>query len=96
MSRRRKSDINGVFDMLFELTNLFWQVGAVVTAALLFLSFIAYRWAVDQNAAAESSALLAPIIENIGLVFYLLPLMLVALACIFGAKTYGVYCKGEV
>lgn len=90
MGRKRKSKID-VIDMLFEVTGLFWQIGAVVTTCLLFFSFIAFRWAVHQDAVVATSKMLAPVFGNFSLVFYLLPLMLLGLAYLFGAKTYNSY-----
>jgi hypothetical protein len=94
MSRRRykrKSNFNELFDLLFDLTGFVWQIGAVVSGVLLFLSYIAYDWADTWIAAAEKSPFLSPIATNFGWAAYLLPLMFVVLAALFGVKTYETY-----
>lgn len=90
MSRRRYKRKSS-FDELFELAGFVWQIGAVVSGVLLFLSYIAYDWADTWIAAAEKSPFLSPIATNFGWAAYLLPLMFVVLAALFGVKTYEAY-----
>ena len=90
---KRKSSFDELFAMLFELTGFVWQIGAVVTGVLLFLSYIAYDWADTWIATAEKSLFLSPIVTNFGWAAYLLPLMLVIFAVLFGVKTYATYCN---
>jgi hypothetical protein len=69
MSRRRykrKSNFNELFDLLFDLTGFVWQIGAVVSGVLLFLSYISYDWADTWIATAEKSPFLSPIATNFG------------------------------
>lgn len=81
--------------MLFEMTGYFWQVGAVVTALLLFLSFNAYQWVDKLNAVGNTRTNLAVLIESYGWILYLLPLIIVVFAFIFGIKTYDTYRNGH-
>lgn len=88
---RRKSLFDELFDMLFELSGFVWQIGAGVTGALLFFSYLAYDWADAWIATAYKSPMLSAIATNFGWVAYLLPVMLIIFAVLFGVKTYGSY-----
>ena len=77
--------------MLFELTCFVWQIGAAVTVALLFFSYLAYDWADAWIATAEKSPMLSVIATNFGWVAYLLPLMLVIFSVLFGVKAYDTH-----
>ena len=88
---KRKSSSDELFDLLFDLTGFVWQIGAVVSGVLLFLSYIAYDWVDTLIATAEKSPFLSPIVTNFGWAPYLLPLMLVIFAVLFGVKTYEAY-----
>jgi hypothetical protein len=88
---KRKSSFDELFDMLFELTGFVWQIGAVVTGVLLFLSYIAYDWADTWIATAEKSPVLSSIVTNFGWAVFLLPLMFAVFAVLFGVKTYDTY-----
>jgi len=91
--RRRKSTFEDLFDVLLDLTNMFWQIGAIVGTVLTFASFWALDWAVAQYLRAATSPLLGPLIESFGLVYFLLPLMIAGLAIIFGVKSYQTFCR---
>jgi TRAP-type C4-dicarboxylate transport system permease small subunit len=73
------------------LTGFVWQIGAVATVALLFLSYMTYDWAETWIATAEKSPMLLPIATNVGWVAYLLPVMFAAFAVLFSVKTYDTY-----
>lgn len=88
---RRKSSFDELFDLLFELTVFVWQIGAVVSGVLLFLSYMTYAWAETWITAAEKSPMLSPIATNFGWSAYLLPLMFAVFAVLFGAKAYDTY-----
>ncbi len=91
--RRRKSMSEDLFDVLSDLTDMFWQFGAVVSAALMFASFWTADWAVDQYIRASTSPYLGPSIQSFGWVYFLLPLMIAALAILFGAKSYETFTR---
>lgn len=94
MSRRRRKSISeGLFDVLSDLTDMFWQVGAVVGAVLMFVSFWTADWAVDQYIRASTSPYLGPSIQTFGWVYFLLPLMIAVLAIFFGAKSYHAFSR---
>lgn len=89
MGRRRRQSISeDLFDVLSDLTDMFWQVGAVVSAILMFASFWTLDWAIDQYIRASASPLFGGLTQNFGWLYFLLPLMVAALAVIFGFKSY--------
>lgn len=91
MGRRRRADTQSALEALVEITEMFWQVGAVVTGLLLGMTFVALRWGSTQNALGESSALLAPLMDHMGWVLYLPAVGLLALTCLLGARTWSSY-----
>lgn len=91
MRRRRKSNSDGILDALYDLTGLFWPVGAVVSTVLLFLSFNAYDWVTNKYMIALSSPNLVQLTQSFGWAIYSLPLILAVLAFIFGLKAYDSY-----
>lgn len=93
--RRRKSTSEGLFDVLTDLTDIFWQVGAVVGAVLMFFSFWTLDLAVDQYARASASTLLGQLAQSFGWVYFLIPLMIAALAVILGLKSYQTFCRED-
>lgn len=93
LRRKRRSDLGNLLDILFELTGFIWQIGAGVTAILLFLSYEAYEWAENLNTVGGSSAMLSTAFVSLGWAVYLLPLMLAVLTVLFGAKTFDTYIK---
>lgn len=91
--RRRKSMSEDLIDVLSDLTDMFWQVGAIVSAVLMFVSLWTADWAVDQYIRASTSPYLGPSIQTFGWVYFLLPLMIAALAILFGAKSYQAFTR---
>jgi len=91
--RRRKSTSEDMFDVLTDLTDMFWQVGAVVGTVLMFASFWTFDFAVDQYTRASASPLLGPLTQNLGWLYFLLPLMIAAFAIFFGAKSYQTFTR---
>lgn len=93
MGRRRRSTSEELFDVLYDLTDMFWQVGAIVGAVLILASFWTLDWTLDQYARASTSHYLEAFIQSFGWVYFLLPLMIAALAVIFGVKSYQAFCR---
>jgi TRAP-type C4-dicarboxylate transport system permease small subunit len=93
--RRRQSPAEGLLDLLFELTGLIWQIGAVLSALLMFVSFIAFDWASGQYEKALSSPYLSQLAHSYGWGFYLLPLMIAGIALMLVLKTYESYRNGQ-
>ena len=91
---RRKSVFDEFFDLLFELTGDFWQVGAVVTLVFGIFSIIALNWAMEKDVATKlvGGTTLA-IFQNLSWLFYFAPLLLALFTLVFGYKTYTVYKK---
>lgn len=91
--RRRKSTSEGLFDVLSDVTDMFWQVGAIIGAVLTLASFWTLDLAIDQYIRASTSPYLGPSIQSFGWVYFLLPLMIAAFAIFFGAKSYQVFSR---
>ena len=91
--RRRKSTSEGLFDVLSDLTDMFWQVGATVGTVLMFVSFWTADLAVDQYARASTSQYLGTFIQSFGWLYFLLPLMIAAFAIFFVAKSYQAFIR---
>jgi len=96
MGRRRKSTSEGLFDVLSDLTDMFWQVGAVVGAVLMFVSFWTLDLAVDQYTRASASTLLGQLAQSFGWVYFLLPLMIAVLAVFFGVRSHISRSAGKI
>jgi len=93
--RRRQSPAEDLLDLIFELAGMFWQIGAVVSAVLIILSFTAFDWANDQYAKTLSSPYLSQLAQSYGWVFYLIPLMIAGIAIMLGLKSYESYRKDQ-
>jgi hypothetical protein len=89
---RKKNGIEGLFDMFFELAGYFWQVGAGVTVALLFFAYEAYSWAEAWSVNGGQSAMGKAIVSNFAWAVYAVPVILLALAGMFGLRTWKTYC----
>jgi hypothetical protein len=98
MSRRRykrKSITEELLDALYELTGYAWQVGAVITALLLFLTYLVYDWVDHLSTLGGRSPALTALFSSFGWAVYLLPLILLVVAVLFGLKTLDTYEKGR-
>lgn len=91
MARKRKTSGDELFNVLFELTGVFWQLGAVVTTVLIFLAILSFRWARHSIVAAENSPYLAQVAATYGWVLFALPIFFLLLALIFGKKALDGY-----
>lgn len=89
---RKKNGIEGLFDMFFELAGYFWQVGAGVTAILLFCAYEAYGWAEAWSVNGGQSAMGKAIVSNFAWAVYSVPVMFLAVAVMFGLRTWKTYC----
>ena len=93
--RRRQFPAEDLLDLIFDMTGMFWQIGAVVSAVLMLVSFTAFDWANDQYAKTLSSPYLSQLAESYGWVFYLIPLMIAGIAIMLGLKSYESYRRGH-
>lgn len=89
--RKRTSLIEDLLELFFELTGLFWQIGAMITCLL----FMAGLYSLDTLIINYSppTELIAQIIKNIPWVIYLFPIMIFFLCFVFGVATYSAYKK---
>ncbi len=86
---RRKSSLEKLFEQLFEITECFWQVGAVVTAVLAFCTYKAAMWA--HGLSSQPSTYITAVFEHFSWLFYLLPVMLGVITFFFLTKTLEAY-----
>lgn len=93
MSRRRQSIAEDALELLFDLTGLFWQIGAFASVALLFFSFSTYAWVDEQYVKALSSPHWGQVAYSYGWVFYLLPLLILGIAIMLCVKSYQSYLR---
>jgi hypothetical protein len=92
MARRKHTSlIEDLLELFFELTTMFWQVGATITCLL----FTAGLYSADTLILNYSppTGLITQIIKNIPWIIYLFPMMIFLLCFIFGVATYSAYKK---
>ena len=93
---KRKSVLDQFIEALFELTGYFWQVGAVVTVILSFLTYKSAVWAFEANTLTNTdNQVTAALLNNIGWVYYLFPLTFLIFTILFGAKSISVYLRNN-
>lgn len=92
---RRKSTLEDFFDMLFEATGMFWQVGAVVSAIMTILAIWSFFWIQSFINTQAGSNSLGAIVESLSWLYYSLPLILGLIALLFSWKTYQVYANQQ-
>lgn len=93
MGYRRKSTSGGLLDLLYEITDMSWKIGAVITTWIMLLAIAAFFWVMDLNATGGGNSYLAPLVSAYGWVAYVLPAAIWFLGYIFGSKTYEVYLR---
>lgn len=91
MGYRKKKD--GLVELLFEASGLFWQFGAAVTVGLVIAAGFAFLFVHDHIVAAEANPMLAPVAHAYGWFGYLFPIILFVLAALFGFKTLTTYSE---
>lgn len=91
--RRRKAIIEELFEVLFDATDMFWQVGAVVSIALTVVMFFALDWVNSNYDQAAASPNLGQLTHSYGWIFYLLPIMIAVIAVFFALKSYQSFCR---
>lgn len=93
--RKRQSTAEDALKLLFELTGLYWQIGAIASVILTLVSFNTYTWVDEQYVKALSSPFLGQLAYSYGWVIYLLPLIILGLAMMFCMKSYDSYLRGH-
>jgi hypothetical protein len=86
--RKRTSPMEDLFDMFFELTGMFWQVGAVVTVVLFAGGLYAFMVAINYQPPTGN---LTVLVNEFSWLRYSIPVSLFFLSGIFGIKTYSAY-----
>ena len=87
----KKTDMQKLFDTLFDMAGFIWQVGAVVTAILILVSIRSFIWVTEVR--NQDSAAATLIFEHFSWVFYAIPILIGFIAWLFALKTYQTYQK---
>lgn len=89
---KRKSILEELFEVLYELTEMFWFVGAVVSGLLVIGSLMAFKW-VAKITSVNGLGWLNEAVNNswLGYAIYLLPVMLLLFALIFAGRSINTY-----
>lgn len=93
MGRRRKSTDN-LMDTIVELTDIYWQIGAVASAIFALLGVYALKWAIAQTHPINPTAIDAAINNSaIVWIYYALPFFLFVIAITLVIRTIYSYQK---
>lgn len=87
--RRRRSPLEDLFEVMSGFTDLFWQVGLIITLMFLAGGFHLLTEAINY----QPSVLLAQLEKQFGWIRYVIPVMFFLFSFIFGTKTYSAYKK---
>ena len=86
---KRKSSIEELFDALFDMTGLIWQVGSIVAVTLILVSIRSFICFTEMR--AQDSAVATAIFEHFSWMFYALPILIGFVAWLFAIKAYQAY-----
>lgn len=90
---KRKSDFEKLFNALYELTELFWPIGAVVSVLLAIVGFTSLKWVAEIHS-ARSGLLIEALSDSwIGYIPYLLPSVIFLFAIIFALRSLNVFLR---
>jgi hypothetical protein len=93
MARRRKNNsiLADLMELIIDLTDTFWQVGAVAAAAFTWLGFSTLGWAIRKNHPVDPSQAEAAVSSAVGWLFYGLSLMIFGIAVMLAIRTFNSY-----
>lgn len=92
--RRKPSIVEDLMDALYELTGMFWQVGAVITALLGLLTLgLTVKIHSVISVPIDPHSLVSAILTQDWMrwLAYLFPLVLGIVTYLFGLRTYRAY-----
>lgn len=76
----------------WDMTEYFWQVGAVITVVLLCGAAASAMWVINFEKGLNGSPI-NQIFQNLSWLFYLIPLIILGLSFLFGRWAYLSYLK---
>ena len=92
----KKSVMGHVFNELIDLSKQFWQVSFFATILFSVFTLFAAKFAVGVlNGAKASSPVHDAIINSIGWVFYLVPIVFGVITLFFGVNTLKGYVESK-
>lgn len=93
---KRQSDLSKLVDILFELTNDFWQIGAISTAIGFILTIASLLWVIDISTLDPNiPSYIADALGKFAFVIYMLPIIIGVITFQFARKTYNVYMNNR-
>ena len=87
---RRKSDSEGLMDLLFVFAELSWKAGIAISLVSAFLTYKSYE-CVSTLLNDTKSTLITALIEQIAPALYLLPIVMLCFTVVFSLRTYRTY-----
>ncbi|WMN59559.1 hypothetical protein NI389_15485 [Pseudoalteromonas xiamenensis] len=84
--------IESTLGQLFELASDFWQFSALVSALLVLASFKAISWA-HELVTVSGERPITYLFEYFSFLFYLVPIILIGFAFVFGRKAFVGYLE---
>ncbi len=89
---KRKTDLEKLFEGLYELTKMFWMIGAVISGLLTYAGFMALNWVIKLNTDANSNYLIEAVNNSwMGYAIYLLPIIFFLIALIFAWRSFETF-----
>ncbi|MCU7836719.1 MAG: hypothetical protein KZQ83_15900 [gamma proteobacterium symbiont of Taylorina sp.] len=90
----RQKTIDQFIDMLFDLTDLFWQVGITIAVLSSYATYETLMFAIKHNSEISASNRIASVVlSEIGMIWYLFPIFFGFMAIIFARRAYQVFIK---
>ena len=94
MTRKKRNSTSEQFiEMIIELTDMFWLVGAVATIIFIGLGFLSLDWAVNKNHPVDPTTIDSAVFTSMGWLFYGIPLMLFGIAITMAIRIFISYQK---
>jgi len=92
----RKSSIEHVFNELADMSKQFWQVSLFATILFIVLTLFTAKFAAGVlNGVESGSSTNVTIINSIGWVFYLVPIVSGVTTLFFGVNTFKGYVESK-
>lgn len=88
---RRKRKNEDLIDMMYEITEVFWQVGAVITAICTIGTLYSLDRAILNYYTPPTSPISQIVHNSLGWTDFLIPFILFVFTMLFGLKTYSAY-----
>ncbi|MGL5267157.1 MAG: hypothetical protein ACRC9E_13245 [Plesiomonas shigelloides] len=88
---RRKSTIDNALDAILDVTELFWQVGAIVSILLAIVTYGTARYVHRLNSYTATEMM--AIFDGFLWCAYILPIATGVFSLVFGVKAFNTYVR---